>query len=343
MKNHFLSTSIKFFAIVGVSTTTWAYVVKKGDTVSKIAYQNISKKIYGNDGAINKILKLNPQIKNPNFIKPGEVINFDEKVPLELSKVSLERQPGEDPVSSSPNDIEKHVEELADDTAHVFKPDGLLVLNPFYAIKNLSTIDKTTGSESTIASKYNVGLSAYYVQEWSKDFQTAVNLKLSTIGFEEPASSTRALQDKSKFLSSLGLETNHNFGLNTQLKLGVSYGKELFIRASSTQSVAVDAIDIPSISSKISYDIKKLSPFTLGISASYSAKFPAKTDFYDVKFGHEYGASIYLNQLTGKSRLSTIQTELGFSQRAQNTSVTTQNETSLMLGVRFFFDVGSGS
>jgi hypothetical protein len=311
-------------------------------TLSNIAYKNISAKVYGKSGSINKLLTLNPQIKNPNFIKPGHVISLGENESTKLAEVPTERNLATDSQTSSQNYVEKNDSEIAAGTSPLLKRGAIVALTPSYNITNLSANDNTTGSESIVASKYYVGVNASYIQEWNKDFQTAINLKLASIGFEEPASSTITLQDKIKFLSSLGFETNHTFGENIHLKLGISYGKELFIRASTTQSVAIDAVNIPSISSKVSYDIKKLSPFTLGISASYAAKMPAKADSYNVKFGHEYGASIYLNQLTGKSQHSNIQTELGFSQRKQNTNVTTQTETNIMLGVRFFFDIGSG-
>jgi hypothetical protein len=329
MKTHLRSFCIKFLAVVSFSTTAWAYVVKNGDTLSGITYENISAKVYGKDGSLNKLLALNPHIKNPDRIFPGQVISLSE-----VDKLAE--------VPTMERNIATNDSEIAPEASTLFKRGALVALTPFYNITNISATDNTTGSESIVASKYYVGVNASYIQEWNKDFQTAINLKLASIAFEEPTSSTKTLQDASKFLSTIGLETNHNAAEKVHLKLGLSYGKELFIRAASTQSTAVDAVNIPSISSKISYIIKDLSPLTLGVSASYSAKMPTKVDTYKVKFGHEYGASLYLKQLTGYSQNSNIQTELGYTQRKQNTSFSSQTETSIMLGVRFFFGAGSG-
>jgi LysM repeat protein len=343
MKNHFGSFCIKLLTMASVSTTAWPYVVKNGDTLSEIAYKNISANVYGKNGSMVKILNINPQIKNPNLIMPGQVINLDKSETPKLTEIPTERNVATDSLISTQNFVENNNSEMASKVSPLLKRRATVALNPFYNIANLSSADNVTGSESTIASKYYAGVNASYVQEWNKDFQTAINFKLASIAFEGPANSTKTLQDKSKFLSTIGVETNHNIGKKTHLKLGLSYGKELFIRAASTQSVAVDAINVPSISSKISYDIIELSPFALGVSATYSAKMPAKADSYNIKLGHEYGANIYLNQFTGNSHNSKIQTELGFTRRSQNTNITSQTETNIMLGVRFHFSTVKGS
>jgi LysM repeat protein len=338
MMNKRLKNSYIFITALGVASSAGAYIVQKDDTLSSIAYKNISTKVYGKDGSLEAILALNPQIKDSNFIKPGQFINIGEIKNVAAVVIPTVRNIAED----SQNYVEVNNSEMADNDTLSFKGVALWALTPFYNITNLSATDNVTGSDSVVASKYHVGINASYVQDWSKDFQTAINLKLASIAFEEPASSTNTLKDTSKFLSTIGLETNHNLSEKTHLKLGASYGKELFIRAASTTSTAIDAVNISSISSKLSYDIKDLSPLTLGVSVSYAAKMPTKVDTYKLKFGHEYGASLYLKQLTGKSQNSNIQTELGYTQRKQDTSFSTQTETNITLGVRIFFGSGSG-
>jgi hypothetical protein len=81
--------------------------------------------------------------------------------------------------------------------------------------------------------------------------------------------------------------------------------------------------------------------FSLGIAGSYEAKMPAQTDNYDVKFGHKIGTSIYLSQHRGNASDSNFQVELGLSHRKQDTTVSSQAESSVTLGVNFL--LGSGS
>lgn len=335
MKNQLRSFAINFSIILGFTTTAWAYIVKKGDTLSEIAYKHISPKVYGKTGSVNKILALNPTIKNPHFLSLDQIVNLGEFELSNSPKIKTNRYVAEESqIIPSPSRI-------ASESSPLFKRGSVLALTPFYSILNITSKDNTRGSESTIASKYYIGANASYVQEWTKDFQTAVNLKLGSINFEKPTTSTKTLQDSGKFISSLGLESNQSFNNNFHLKLNLDYGKELFIRAASTQNIAVDAINIPSVGAKVSYDIKELDPFVLGIAGSYEAKMPAQTDYYDVKLGHKLGASVYLTQHTGSASDSKFQVELGVAQRRQDTSVASQTETSVNLGVKFFYGVGS--
>jgi hypothetical protein len=318
MKNKLIPLAIVFFVILGFSSTIQAYIVKKGDTLSEIAYKYISPKVYGKNSSINKILALNPTIQNPDFLGVNQIINLGVFEPSNPSRTVSEAAPPLKRGSGS-----------------------ALTLTPFYSILNINSKDNGSGSKSTIASKYYIGVNVSYTQEWTKDFQTAINLKLASINFEKPTSATKTLKDSKKFLSTLGLESNQNLKDNIYLKLNLDYGKELFVRADSTQDVAVDAINIPSVGAKIYYNIKNIEMFSLGIAGSYEAKMPAQTDNYDVKFGHKIGTSIYLSQHRGNASDSNFQVELGLSHRKQDTTVSSQTESSVTLGVNFL--LGSGS
>lgn len=55
-----------------------AYKVKKGDTLSAIAK---AASTAGNKVTVSQIVKANPQITNPNLIRPGQVFNIPTKTP----------------------------------------------------------------------------------------------------------------------------------------------------------------------------------------------------------------------------------------------------------------------
>ena len=117
------------------------------------------------------------------------------------------------------------------------------------------------------------------------------------------------------------------------------YQKELFVHAVSTQSVTLDAVGVPSIGGTLAYDAVKLAPFVLGVSSLVSVKMPAKTDAYSARLGALYAATIYLKQDVGGSGQKFI-SELGFFTRTQDTSLTRQTQTDLILRVHYFFPVG---
>ena len=326
-------------AVASVSATAWAYVVQEGDTLSTIAYKNISKKVYGDSGSLKKIIALNPQIKNPNFIRPGEEISIGEvAVPALAKSGDVNRSIAAEVEVKEP--VEQCVSEVASEKNTLFRRVASILLAPYFSIISLDSKDNITHSESTVASKYSAGITASFVQNWSESFQSAMNFKVGKVDFEKPTSSNRTLSESDKLITGLGIETSHDLSEKINLKFNADYSKELSIRAASTQSDTVDAIYIPSFGTKLSYEIANLDPFLLGVSGIYKAKMPAKSEGYDVRFGNEFGASLYLKQLANKVDDSRIETELGFLQRLQNTSVASQQETNIILTLRYYFSVG---
>ncbi|MDC1174850.1 LysM domain-containing protein, partial [Bacteriovoracaceae bacterium] len=72
MRNVFMALSIFCYDARGMSS----YTVKNGDTFSEILekYTAPPPSLYGKNGRIARILALNPNIKNPNFIMVGETV-----------------------------------------------------------------------------------------------------------------------------------------------------------------------------------------------------------------------------------------------------------------------------
>jgi LysM repeat protein len=46
--------------------------VQKGDTLSGISEREVGRPVYGASGSLRKVLKLNPKVKNPNYIRVGQ-------------------------------------------------------------------------------------------------------------------------------------------------------------------------------------------------------------------------------------------------------------------------------
>jgi LysM repeat protein len=332
-----------------VSATALSYVVKTGETLSQIAQKQSSQKIYGNNGSLNKIIALNPQIKNPNFIKIAQKISIGEFI--EEKSAQAESQSPDRTIATEPDaavdstakkELEKEpVEKRCETTTpFIFKRRSLVAVSPYFSFLGLESKDNATHSKSTVASKYSTGFTTSYIQNWSERFQSAVHLKIGKINFEKPTNSNRALNASDTIMTGIGLETNHNLNENLSFKLNANYSKELFVRAISTQSDAVDALYVPSFGSKISYNMIALDPFIFGVSGKYSAKMSASAEGYEVRSGSEYGASIYLKQFTSKNRETPFEAEFNFSQRKQNTNVSTQVETHLIITLTYLFSLG---
>ena len=68
------------------------YIVKRGDSLSKIASGRFTEeRVYGINGSLRRVLKLNPTIKGPGRIYPQQVIKLEDDV----SDQAKQATPGE--------------------------------------------------------------------------------------------------------------------------------------------------------------------------------------------------------------------------------------------------------
>ena len=331
MKKRLKNLCINITAL-GFVSSVGAYIVKQGDSLSSIAKKEISKYVYGKNGSLGQLISLNPQIKNPNFIRTGQVINLPKVEQTSIAEIQISN-PRE--MAAEPTNQKIVESEVVSQKAPPFKRGATLTLNPEYSLLILSAKDRITQSSSMVASKSYLRLKTSYEQKWSDSLQSAIYLRLAQVQFEKPTSSKNTLSDSGKFLSSIGLETTHKFTENLNILAQAEFGKELFLRANTTTSVAVDAVNIGTLGMKTNYNLAHLEPFIIGISGSYELKLPASPDGYDVKLGHQFRGSIYLNQFVDQR--SKFLTELGVRYRTQDTNVTTQSETNIFLGLTFSF------
>lgn len=292
-----------------------AYIVKKGETFSKIVGVNLPGLVFGRDGNLKRILKLNPHIKNPHLIFPGVEINLGE----ERNVV----------INISPE--EKEVRQVASpDIAPVPEASPTSIeLNPYFVFSSLSVVDRSSGAKAELASELYTGGRFTYIQKWNYDFQSLLQLNLAYVTFEQPTTSTITLKDSNKLLTGFRIGGKYNFKKNLRGYLNADYQKELFVRSINSTTVTVDGVLVPSLGPAVEYDFLDYNNLTLGVSGRLDYKLGAKVDSYRVKNGQLYGAGIYLKETNG------LQIDLSFYTRSQDSTITKQKETGVFLGVKF--------
>ncbi len=328
--------ALAFSVAVGLSASGWAYAyeVKAGDTLSKIAAQTLSPPVYGKNGGLARLLRLNPRIKIPDRIYPGERIEVardQKKVVNTKPALITKRSLASDETPPTIN---------ADSTPH-FQRGAQLAITPDLALSTLSAQDRITGASSTVASQYNLGVNLAYIQEWSTHSRSSLSLGLGMVSFEPPTDRSKNLVEGHKFVSSIGLGADFDLGSRWNFELSAAYDKKLFVRAATTTSVAIDAVSVPSLGGKLTYELLRLDPFAVGISAHAALEMPAQTEGYPIRLGKSFGGTMGLRQQMGAGpRSNAFESELGFYQRTQDTDFSRQTETSLVLKFRIFFAVG---
>lgn len=315
------------FTLMTISVGTLAYThkVKKGQTLSQIAASEIGLPIWGKNGSLAKIKALNPWIKNLNQIYPNsEIILSEERHSTPVEEVATLS----DMVEETNSKIKPM--EIAEEKMHSFS------LIPFYSALSVEAQDIQNKTTALIASQYFIGIEGRYNQHWSEDFKSYIQFNIGTISFEPSSGSSKSLSDKNKLITGLGIGGIYSLTEKVRITGMANFQKELFIRAESTSNIALDTILVPSLGTRLEYDLYQKKIFTFGLAGVFEEKFSAKADSYNIKTGQKVGGSIYLRHAS-KDPFKYYQTELGYSQRSQDTKISTQEEKNLILSFQYNF------
>ncbi len=280
-----------------------------------------------------KILRLNPQIKNPNLLRSGEQVELGDSITAQVETPPLHsRQTASDVIvgTADSNPVVVPPASTDDQSATAFD------LFPVLAMTSISAKDSVTGSSATVSSDLDVGIAANFSQVWDEYLRTNLHAKLSYITFEPPMNSAATLANSNRFLTTFGL--GENTQLSSRFNLGLSFDieKNLFVRSLSTTTVTVDSVNLPSLGANLTFDVATRRTFRVSLSALYAEKFGATTDAYTVHMGEQFGG--LLNVIKKNASDDQYAIGLGAYSRHQNTSATTQTETLYELSLHLFFD-----
>jgi len=313
---------ITLVAHVSAFAAPSTYVVRRGDTLSQVALRQFGKPIYGVRGSLTKILQRNPQILNPNVIRPGEELLLQEAPSIETPM-----RPNDAPQASS----------LSDEKGY----SAFFAAEPYFVFSSLQIDDTVNDSSSTLATKINVGASFIYEQKWNENWGSQMRLLVGYVSFEPPISATRTLSESSKFVSGIAAGASYSpVPGRLKIRSELEFGKKLFARGKSSTSVTVDAVALPSIILGVDYDLVKLQKVSLGMAPAVAFHLGPQVDAYKVRFGTSYSAKLYLEQRTENQ--SGLRVEGVYEQRRQNTSVTTQTQTNVGVVLKYWWPFGEG-
>jgi LysM repeat protein len=99
-----ISSVLEFLGVwiiaTGISAKAYGltHIVQKGEALSKLAQKFIPGRVYGPTGSLKKIVALNPHLKNPNVILPGQEVFLG--IPDEIQnreEKNLSMEPTKDP------------------------------------------------------------------------------------------------------------------------------------------------------------------------------------------------------------------------------------------------------
>lgn len=194
---------ICFLATLSFAAQPDVYEVKKGDTLASIA-----KTLFGNPKEWKKILALNPQLKNPNILKPGMKLYFDpgtaERLPELKSEIDKKSRIQEfDKIPTDwwkPKDPKEFIKDNYDEHG-IDKDIKLSPLSRFqFRVPTIANDSKFPFLAEIVASKQEgVGLTQHeivFIRSKNQDLQVGATYSV----LEEPESIRERRSDRTAFV-----------------------------------------------------------------------------------------------------------------------------------------------
>lgn len=336
-------TSVLSFAVVlsqlASSAQAWgrSYVVKVGDTLSRVAETLEGSGVYVQDKKLAQVLAMNPQIVNPNQIYIGQIIELPG---AELAScVTATDSTVTRKIASEPL-----IETKADSTSNAVVPaekdvGWRMELGLDYRSSAINLADSTTAATGSLYSKLNAGLLGTLLQDWSKAFSTFESFDLREVIINPAISSTKTLSGTSQFLTRFEIGALNRVGSSIEIKYGVCQAPGLFVQGINSSTLNIDAVPLWSVNTGVSWDFLRIGGTTLGASLGGAYILGKTTESYTVNSGTELKGAIYLKKQTASGSGLTI--TAGGLQKTQNTSILDHQEQSFGLGISYTLPVFS--
>lgn len=346
MKN-FFAKIITLISTISYMAEASFYVVRPGDTLSSIAQKNIGNPVYAANGSLDKLVSLNPKIRNPNLIRVGDVINLSEK--SLTSENQSARIPAEQGEKVQSDILQKNEDTTSCEPAKIeLQPSQLEVLHRLrlharVGMTNFSGIDALTSAAANIVSKNDLTVRASWRQNWTPSVRSDFFAEARSVGLQS-MSGSKSLLSENLSSTKLGLSIGHEIGQNLSLDYSLEYGSEFFVRGASSTLISVEAQPVPQFSLQARYKLYEVGSTSLMASFAGSYLGGTSTDNYTVKAGNSYQVGIAVVKKMSDER--TFSAALTYSDRTQDTSQVLFHEKSVFGTVSFsipLFEGGSSS
>ena len=326
-----LSKTLLALSLITTVVHAETFIVKKGDTLSQVAEQFLGKPIYSSKGSLRKLIALNPQIKNPNFIRPGQIIYVStttEEVAVEPQEDTFEPEPVIEMISAP--------EEIPAEDTPVIKTTYKFGASTGLEYLDINASGKEFNDKANLVMSPVPTVKLFAERDWSEKYSSRFTFAHAF----EPKVDTRANQElknsqghRSRFSLDLTRKINDQFRVR-----GIgAYARRSFIKAESDEVLSLDRIYGFEIGGGAEFDFFKKEKSTIGagLDAFYLA--PSSGAGYTTDSGYSTLANVYL-----RHQLSSMMLEAStyYGHWNQDTKFVSQkvNTLGFNVGLSWSFD-----
>jgi hypothetical protein len=306
------------------------YTVKKGDCLSEIIHTIGFSPIYGKSGYLEKIIKLNPQIQNPNMIFKGTEIFLPEIPPQKPSakprrlhaKTARKKEIKSDP--SPPIDImEKNT--ISDDSY----PHTEIGFRPNFSYSRIEWQNTESNVNLVLLSDLNPGAVFHWDTVWSEKFRSQIRLGFSKINFRNTAGNQ--ITNNESTYTALGATITKSVKENLTAQFSATYKQQPSPRLSGS-TIIIDKANISELGLGGNYTFFKKAKFASGVDVLGFFSPRSDQGSYNLKSGFGLETKIHTEQYIGTQTLSSSVFYRRTNFTGSNNTSFRQNEAGIEFG-----------
>ncbi|MGE3261019.1 MAG: LysM peptidoglycan-binding domain-containing protein [Bacteriovoracia bacterium] len=313
---------------------TGVHVVERGDALSSIAKRYLGSPVWrGRKGTLAKLLRLNPEIGNPDKIYLYQRIRVAEGF-AQAVKVNIAPAKARPPAAKNETKREskREIASLSPSQAEGFAPVSHLRLSAGFEYFRIDASDRSSGGSAIILSQMSPSLNAGWYLDWSSEWSTVMSLKYRRDRLFPIDSNSKTIQQDGA--SSFGFQMGVERSWNKNSMSGFFLGREdrLFVRALNAQTLVLDRVGVPSAAFRHKQTLVRGKGASAGVGASGGVLFGGGGPTNQTQTGWTGRGSAFLeHQLTSVM----IRGELFFEQSYQGSSIVKQKTSTMGASIGF--------
>jgi hypothetical protein len=285
-----LHASLALIAVILHSPFSYArtYSVKKGDTLSEIAGRELGRSVYGSKGSLKKLLKINPEVQNPDRIYPLQIIRIsDQEIAAQNApdKISSTAPLVEaTPVQSAPAATEP-----SEDSGNETKASFGVKLGLGVSKNELEAVDYQRSFKIIQDSELQpvVDLDVYY----KPSAAARLGVSASLLNGEYADTKDGRFAGKTSQLHKLSLLAETTLFKRWHLGMEIGSEQHFFFAQRSATTFGLDKTFVDFATVSTGYDVIAGESWRWGLRVDGSYHTPADADGNKVEKGSSYGAA----------------------------------------------------
>jgi len=268
--------------VLGCFPGASAYVVKPGDTLSKIAAKFIPGKVWGKNGSLGKIIVLNPHIKSIDLIFPGQNVEVSSQASVAATKNAVAA------LGRFPANSETKAPTISN------KEFSRFTVGTKLSQSRLDATDSASGGKSVLGSAFTPQVVGRWEQHWNSGLKSYLQAQFKREDFKT-SSLTQTLLNSRPML--FGFEVGAriaSLGKNGALTGALALDQESFLRAKSTTQIIVDSLAVPKAKLNLNFDLLRSQTFRLVTELESAYLAPVSSASYKTKSGYGLGCSLFI-------------------------------------------------